>query len=54
MTLQRIVVMLKFAVPGGFPYGNEELKEFLGGMVREGKVEVGVGGNYRVVHGGGG
>lgn len=53
MPLQRIVMMLKFAVPGGFPFGNEELKEFLGRMVMEGKVEVGVGGNYRVVHGGG-
>lgn len=48
MPLARIVMMLKFAVPGGFPYGNEELKEFLGRMVTEGKLEV-VGGSYRIV-----
>ena len=48
MPLAKIVMMLKFAVPGGFPYGNEELKEFLGKMVQEEKLEV-VGGNYRIV-----
>ena len=52
MPLQRIVMMLKFAVPGGFPFGNEELKEFLGRMVEEGKVEIVSGGNYKIVHGG--
>ena len=52
MPLQRIVMMLKFAVPGGFPFGNEELKEFLGRMVLEGKVEIVSGGNYKIVHGG--
>ena len=41
--------MLGIVVPGGFPFSNEELKEFLGGMVKEGAVEVGMGGNYRVV-----
>ena len=48
MPLARIVMMLKIAVPGGFPYGNEELKEFLGRMVQEGKLEV-AGGSYRIV-----
>jgi len=36
-------------VPGGFPFGNEELREFLGGKVEEGRLEVG-GGGYRIVH----
>ncbi|KAL9610999.1 MAG: hypothetical protein Q9167_004344 [Letrouitia subvulpina] len=47
MPLQRIVMMLKVVVPGGFPFGNEELKEFLEGRVKEGKLEV-VGGNYKI------
>jgi anaphase-promoting complex subunit 2 len=50
MPLGRIAMMLGMVVPGGFPFGTEELREFLAGMVREGKVEVGVGGNYRVVN----
>ena len=49
MPLPRIAMMLGIVVPGGFPFSNEELKEFLGGMVKEGVVEVGMGGNYRVV-----
>ena len=49
MPLARIVMMLKFAVPGGFPYGNEELKEFLGRRVKEGKLEMVGGGNYKIV-----
>ena len=48
MGLQRIVMMLKFAVPGGFPFGNEELREFLGRMVNEGALEV-KGGDYKIV-----
>ncbi|KAI2886983.1 hypothetical protein CBS76997_4897 [Aspergillus niger] len=40
MPLQRIVMMLKIAVPGGFPYSNEELREFLAGMVSKGKLEI--------------
>ena len=48
MPLQRIVMMLKFAVPGGFPFANEELKEFLGRKVEEEKLEF-VGGSYRIV-----
>ncbi|PWY70939.1 hypothetical protein BO70DRAFT_365245 [Aspergillus heteromorphus CBS 117.55] len=49
MPLQRIVMMLKIAVPGGFPYSNEELREFLAGMVAKGKVEIGSGGSYKIV-----
>jgi len=49
MRLERIVMMLKMVVPGGFPFGNEELREFLGGKVGEGRLEVG-GGGYRIVH----
>jgi len=49
MRLERIVMMLKMVVPGGFPFGNEELREFLGGKVEEGRLEVG-GGGYRIVH----
>ena len=48
MPLQRIIMMLKFAVPGGFPFGNEELKGFLGRKVEEGKVEF-TGGSYKIV-----
>ena len=48
MNARRIVMMLKFAVPGGFAYGPEELKEFLRGKV-EGKALEMQGGNYRVV-----
>ncbi|KAL8736788.1 MAG: hypothetical protein Q9166_000154 [cf. Caloplaca sp. 2 TL-2023] len=47
MPLTRIVMMLKVVVPGGFPFGNEELKTFLDGRVREGKLEV-VGGQYKI------
>ncbi|KAL8763509.1 MAG: hypothetical protein Q9184_000721 [Pyrenodesmia sp. 2 TL-2023] len=47
MPLTRIVMMLKVVVPGGFPFGNEELKAFLEGRVKEGKLEV-VGGQYRI------
>ena len=48
MPLPRIMMMLKFAVPGGFPYSSEELKDFLGRMVGEGGLEL-VGGNYRIL-----
>ncbi|KAJ5670057.1 uncharacterized protein N7477_005420 [Penicillium maclennaniae] len=50
MPLQRIVMMLKIVVPGGFPFSNEELREFLAGMVSKGKVEIVSGGNYKLVH----
>lgn len=39
MNLQRIVMMLKIVVPGGFPFGNEELKEFLEGRMHAGELE---------------
>ncbi|KAJ5762110.1 uncharacterized protein N7511_005492 [Penicillium nucicola] len=49
MPLQNIVMMLKIVVPGGFPFSNEELREFLGGMVSKGKLEVVSGGSYKIV-----
>jgi anaphase-promoting complex subunit 2 len=49
MPLQRIAMMLGIVVPGGFPFSNDELKEFLTGMVKEGRLEVGPGGNYKAV-----
>ncbi|PKY03245.1 anaphase-promoting complex subunit ApcB [Aspergillus campestris IBT 28561] len=49
MPLQRIVMMLKIAVPGGFPFSNEELREFLAGMVSRGKLEIVSGGSYKIV-----
>lgn len=49
MPLPRIVMMLKIAVPGGFPFSNEELREFLGGMVAKGKLEIVAGGSYKIV-----
>jgi anaphase-promoting complex subunit 2 len=48
MPLPRIAMMLGIVVPGGFPFSNEELKEFLAGMVKEGVLEVGHGGAYKV------
>lgn len=48
MPAAKIVMMLKFAVTGGFPYGLEDLKAFLRGKIEEGRVEL-VGGSYRVV-----
>lgn len=48
MPLARIAMMLGIVVPGGFPFSNEELKEFLGGMVKEGALEVGNAGVYKV------
>ena len=50
MPLQRIVMMLKIVVPGGFPFSNEELREFLAGMVSRGKLEIVSGGSYKLVH----
>lgn len=49
MPLQRIVMMLKIAVPGGFPFSNEELRDFLAGMVAQGKLEVVAGGCYKLI-----
>ena len=49
MPLQQIVTFLGVFVPGGFPFGNEVMKDFLDGMVEEGRLEM-TGGNYKVVH----
>ena len=49
MPLQQIVMMLKLTVPGGFPFGNEELKEYLEEGVRGGKLDF-AGGVYRIKH----
>ncbi|RVX69690.1 hypothetical protein B0A52_06334 [Exophiala mesophila] len=49
MPLPRIAMMLGIVVPGGFPFSNEELKEFLAGMVKDGVLEVGNGGVYKAV-----
>ncbi|PGH01707.1 hypothetical protein AJ80_08974 [Polytolypa hystricis UAMH7299] len=49
MPLQRIIMMLKIAVPGGFPFSSEDLREFLGQMVVKGKLEILSGGNYKIV-----
>ena len=50
MALPRIVMMLKLAMAGGFPYTNEELRTFLSKRVEDGKLEL-VGGNYKLVKG---
>jgi anaphase-promoting complex subunit 2 len=49
MPVQRIKMMLGVVVPGGFGLGEEELRELLGGMAGEGRVEMGAKGVYRVV-----
>ncbi|KAK5079159.1 hypothetical protein LTR64_002421 [Lithohypha guttulata] len=46
MPLPRIAMMLGMVVPGGFPFSNEELREFLAGMVRDGGVVM-LGANYK-------
>ncbi|EXJ89356.1 hypothetical protein A1O3_02423 [Capronia epimyces CBS 606.96] len=48
MPLPRIAMMLGIVVPGGFPFSNEELKEFLAGMIKEGVLHVAHGGAYKV------
>ena len=48
MGLAQIVMMLKMTVPGGFPLGNEELKEFLEDEVRAGRLDF-AGGTYKMV-----
>ena len=47
MPIQRIHMMLGIVVPGGFPFSQEELKDFMAGMVKEGALERGAGGNYK-------
>ncbi|KKY24766.1 putative anaphase-promoting complex subunit [Phaeomoniella chlamydospora] len=49
MPLARIGMMLGIVVPGGWGYGNEELRELLVGLQTEGKVEMGNGGVWKVV-----
>lgn len=49
MPLQQIVMMLKLTVPGGFPFGNEELKDYLEEEVRGGKLDF-AGSVYRIKH----
>ncbi len=49
MPLQHIVMMLKLTVPGGFPFGNEELKDYLEEEVRGGKLDF-AGGIYKIRH----
>lgn len=48
MPLFKIVMMLKIAVQGGFPYTNDELKAFLARRIEEGQLEL-AGGNYKIV-----
>ncbi|KAK1758237.1 anaphase-promoting complex subunit 2 [Echria macrotheca] len=47
MPLAQVAMMMKMLVPDGFPWGNEELQEFLGEKVAAGEMEV-VGGKYRL------
>ncbi|KAL9131667.1 MAG: hypothetical protein Q9217_000478 [Psora testacea] len=49
MPLQQIVMMLKLTVPGGFPFGSEDLKGFLEGEVRDGRLDY-AGGCYKIKH----
>lgn len=49
MPLQSIVMMLKMLIEGGFPFKNEELKEFLKRKVQKGNSEI-VKGNYKIKH----
>ncbi|KAI9673984.1 MAG: hypothetical protein M1817_002190 [Caeruleum heppii] len=48
MPLAQMVMMLRMTVGGTTEFGEEDLRDFLGGMVREGKLEV-VGGRYKIV-----
>ncbi|KAI9837421.1 MAG: hypothetical protein M1837_002966 [Sclerophora amabilis] len=47
MPLQQIVMMLKFTVTGGFPFSDEDLREFLRKMVAEGNLEM-TGDRYKI------
>lgn len=49
MPLNQIIMMLKIVVPGGFPFSNDELRDFLGRMVSRGKLEYARGGAYKLV-----
>lgn len=52
MPLQRITMMLRMVVPGGFPFKDEELREFLGLMITQRRLELAPGGNYKIVSSG--
>lgn len=47
MPLAQIIAMLNFAVAGGFPLSVDELRDFLGGMVREDKLQF-ANGKYKI------
>lgn len=47
MPAAQIGMMLKMLLPDGFPWGEEELREFLGDKVEEGELEF-VGGKYKL------
>ena len=49
MPLQQIVMMLKLTIQGGFPFGNEELREFLEEKVRGEELDF-AGGVYKIKH----
>ncbi|KAL9099002.1 MAG: hypothetical protein Q9163_005438 [Psora crenata] len=49
MPLQQIIMMLKLTVPGGFPFGNEELKGYLEGEIRSDRLDF-AGGCYKIKH----
>ena len=53
MTLPQILMMLRVAVPGGFPHGEPDLRAWLEEEVTEGRVEVARGGGFRVRMGSG-
>ncbi|KLU87347.1 anaphase-promoting complex subunit 2 [Magnaporthiopsis poae ATCC 64411] len=48
MPTAQIAMMMRMMIPGGLPWSNEELHEFLGAKVAAGELEV-VGGKYRLV-----
>ena len=48
MALPQIATMLRFAVVGGFPFTEEELREYLNIMVQDEKLEF-AGGKYKIV-----
>ncbi|KAL8374968.1 hypothetical protein RB599_001600 [Gaeumannomyces hyphopodioides] len=48
MPTAQIAMMMRMMIPGGLPWSNEELQEFLGAKAAAGDLEV-VGGKYRLV-----
>ncbi|GAO49751.1 hypothetical protein SAICODRAFT_97971 [Saitoella complicata NRRL Y-17804] len=49
MPIERMQMMLGMLVPGGFTRSLEELRSFLEVMAKEGKIELGTGGVYKLV-----